>query len=188
MLAAGNLAAQNMYIAVQQAKRQSANNDAEQQRITAAAGGNQAAAAAAAAKPAAPPDPALVATLNNIAGLQANFAALTAAGDQADPAQKTSLLNNLTQAAGSAKAAANSVKKVADDLTTALAGQKRIAAAQQKKLATDIHALFNSAHLTDAQQKALLADVQKTLTDGGVSLDNAVDTVTDLKEIATQTK
>jgi hypothetical protein len=187
-LAAGELGAQNMHIAIEQAKRQSANNDAEQQRIANAAGGAQAAPGNAAGASAAPVDPALQATLSNIAGLQANFAAVIASGDKADPAQKTALLNNLSQAAQGAKASSDSVKKVADDLVAALAGQKRFASAQQRKLAVDIHALFNGAHLSEAQQKTLLSDVQKTLTDGGVPLDNAVDTMIDLKAVAAQTK
>lgn len=187
-LAAGGLGAQNMHIAIDQAKRQSANNDAEQQRIANAAGGAQAAPANAAGKPTAPVDPALQATLSNIAGLQASFAAVIASGDKSDPTQKTALLNNLSQAAQGAKPSSDSVKKVADDLVAGLAGQKRLASVQQRKLAGDIHALFNGSHLSDDQQKTLLADVQKTLTDGGVPLDNAVDTMIDLKAVAAQTK
>ena len=111
------------------------------------------------------------------------------ATDKADPAQKIALLNDLTQAAqGTSKATSNSVKKLADDLTTALAGQKKLATAAQQKLAQEIHALFNSARLTPAQQKSLPSDIQKLLTDGGVSLDSAVDVVTDLKEIVAETK
>ena len=69
-----------------------------------------------------------------------------------------------------------------------MTGQKKLAAAQQKKLAQAIHALFNSAHLTAAQQQALLTDVQKILTDGGASLDDAVNVVTDLKAVVAETK
>ena len=70
----------------------------------------------------------------------------------------------------------------------ALAGQKKLTAAQQKPLAQKIHALFNSAHLTDAQQQALLDGIQKTLTDAGVSLDTAVNVTVDLKAVIAETK
>jgi hypothetical protein len=187
LLAAENLPAQ-YYGAIQQARRDSAQNDAEQRRIQNEAGGApQSAAPGAPAQPA-PVDPALQVTLKNITGLRADFAAVVAT-DKADPAQKIALLNDLTQAAqGTSKATSNSVKKLADDLTTALAGQKKLAAATQQKLAQEIHALFNSARLTPAQQKSLPSDIQKLLTDGGVSLDSAVDVVTDLKEIVAETK
>ena len=49
-------------------------------------------------------DPALQATLKNVAGLQGDFAALIATTDKASPDQKTSLLNNLSQAAQGTKA------------------------------------------------------------------------------------
>jgi hypothetical protein len=173
-----------------QARRDSALNDAEQQRIQREANGPAGAPAApAAAAPAAPVDPALQATLHNVSGLQADFAALNnSTGDKPDPSQKISLLNNLSQAAQGTQASPASVKKLADDLLTAVAGKKKLAAAQQTKLAREVHALFNGAHLTAAQQQALLTDVQKILTDGGASLDDAVNVVTDLKAVAAETK
>ena len=188
LLAAGTVPAQNYYMAVQQAKRASAQNDAEQQKIQQAAGGSGAAQGGAAGSPApAPMDPALQATLSNISSLQTDFATvISSTGDKAD--QKISLLNNLSKAAQGTKASANSVKKLADDLLTALAGKTKLGAAQQTSLAREVHALFNSSHLTDAQQDKLLADVQKTLTDGGATLDDAVNVVTDLKQVVTETK
>src|ERR1017187_714293 len=191
LFTAGSVLAQNYYRAEQQARRASAQKDAEQQRIQKAAsepaGAPSARAAAAAA--AAPVDPALQATLNNVAGLQSDFAALSnVAGDKPDPSQKISLLNNLSQAAQGTKASSASVKKLADDLLTAVAGKKQIAAAQQTRLARGGHPPFNSSHLTAAQQQTLLADAQKILTEGGASLDDAVDVVTDLKTVADETK
>src|ERR1035441_1464763 len=117
---AGILPAQevNYSIAKQQARRDSAQNDAEQQRIQREAGGAAPSAPGAPAPaPAAPMDPALQATLANVASLQTDFAALiNSPGDKPDPAQRISLLNNLSQAAsGAKKASANSVKKLADD-------------------------------------------------------------------------
>ncbi len=188
LLAVETLYAQNYYMATQQARRDSAQNDAEQQRIQRETGSTPGNAPASAPAPA-PMDPVLQATLKNVAGLQSDFAtAINSTNDKPEPAQRVSLLNNLSQAAQGTKASADSVKKVADDLLTALAGKKKLAAAQQTKLAREVHALFNSAHLTPAQQQALLTDVQKTLTDGGASVDDAVNAVTDLKAVAAETK
>ena len=193
LFAAGTVLAQevNYNRAKQQARRDSAQNDAEQQRIQRAASdpAGAPAASAAAAAPAAPADPALQATLSNVAGLQSDFATLSNfTGDKPEVAQKISLLNNLSQAAQGTKASSTSVKKLADDLMAAVAGKKKLAAAQRTKLAREVHALFNSAHLTAAQQQSLLTDVQKILVDGGASFDAAVDVVTDLKAVAAETK
>lgn len=191
LLAADAGLAQNYYRAIQQAKRDSAQNDAEQQRIQREAGGQPAGQPAVPNAPAAPPmDPAMVAALNNVTNLQTDFSKLNGAtSDTPDPAQKISLLNNLSQAGqGTKKASADSVKKLADDLLTAINGKKKLTSAQQVRLAREIHALFNSSHLSAAQQISVVADVQKTLTDGGASLDDAVNVATDLKEIVAQTK
>jgi hypothetical protein len=193
LVAAESAPAQNYYRAVQQARRTSAQNAAEQQRLQRAENGPAAPApvapATAPAAPAAPVNPVLQATLNNIASLQSDFAGLiNAAGDKPDPARKTSLLNNLTQAAQGTKASADSVQKLADDLATAVTGKNKLAAAQQTKLARDVHALFNSAHLSAAQQKLLLDEVRKTLTDGGASPDTAAGVVADLQTVASETK
>ena len=185
---AGGVFAQNYYMATQQAKRESSKNDAEQQRIQREAGGGAGAPGAAATAPAAPMTPALQATLKNVAGLQADFATLIATSDKPAPEQKTALLNDLSQAAQGTKASASSVKRVADDLLAAVTGKNKLAAAQQKKLAQDVHALFNGAHLTATQQETVLTEVQKLLTDGGVSLDAAVDLATDLKAVVAETK
>ena len=185
---AGSVFAQNYYLATQQARRDSAQNDAEQQRIAREAGGGAAVRGAAAPMPAAPMDPALQATLKNVAGLQSDFAALVSASDKPTPDQKTALLNDLSQAAQGTKVSSGSIKKVADDLVPAMTGQKKLAVAQQRKLAQEIHALFNSAHLTPAQQQTILNDVQKALTDAGASLDDTVNLVTDLKTVVAETK
>jgi Tfp pilus assembly protein PilV len=187
LLTAGTLAAQNMHMAIDQAKRASSQNDAEQQRIANAAGGTGAGGGSAKSAAAGHADPALQATLSNINSLQADFAAIITVGSS-NATVKTDLLNNLTHAAQSTKATADSVRKVSADLLTALAGQKKLVAAQQKKLAVGIHAIFNSSHLSATQQETLLADIQKIMTDAGVSLDDAVDAVTDLKAVAAETK
>jgi hypothetical protein len=191
VMTAGSLLAQNYYMATQQAKRDSAQNDAEQQRISKEAGGSAGGAAAGGAASAAPApmDPALQATLKNVSSLQSDFAtAINSTSDTPDPGQKVSLLNDLSQAAQGTKASSASVKKVADDLLKDLAGKKKLTAAQQTKLAREVHALFNSSHLTATQQQTVLTDIQTTLTDGGASLDDAVNTVADLKEVMAETK
>jgi hypothetical protein len=186
-----SLQAQNYDMAKQQARRASAANDAEQARVQreAAGGGTGAPAHGAPAVPsAAPMDPVLQATLKNVTSLQGDFTSLTVASDPSDPGLKVALLNDLTQAAQGTKASADSVKKVTDDLHKALAGNKKIPPTQMTKLAQYVHALFNGAHLNSTQQETLLNRVQKLLTDGGVSLDDAVNTVTDLKVVVGETK
>src|SRR5665213_4591100 len=191
LLIAGSALADPYTIAKQQAKRASSQNDAEQSRIASAANGAAPAQSASAAPaPAAPPaNPALQATLNNSNSLQADFAALNnSTGDKPDPGQKISLLNNLSSAAQGTKPASDSVKSLADDLLTAVAGKKKLSAAQQTTLARDVHAIFNSSHLSAAQQQTLYDGVQKILMDGGASVDDAVNVVTDLKKIADETR
>jgi len=194
LLTAGSLFAQGTYVrAKQQAIRDSRMNDANQQHaLTEANGGTAAAAPAnpAAPAPAKPVDPALQATLNNISSLQGDFAAaINAPGGKPDATLKVSLLNDLVKAAqGNKKASDDSVKKLADDLSSAVAGNKKLALAQQTKLAQYVHALFNSSHLSDAQQQSVLASVQKILTDGGVPLSDAVNVVADLKAVVADTK
>jgi hypothetical protein len=190
--AAGGVFAQNYNLATQQARRDSAQNDAEQQRIAnaagAPAGSSRYGRPATPAPEAAPMDPALQATLKNVAGLQTDLAAFVATSDKPTADQKTALLNDLSEAAQGAKASSGAIKKVAEDLSPALAGQKRLGVPQQKRLAQQIHALFNSSHLTAAQQQAILTSIQKTLTDAGTSLDDTVNLVTDLKAVVAETK
>jgi hypothetical protein len=174
-------------IAEQQARRASQQNDAEQQRIANAAGSGQAGQPSQSAPSAPPADPMLQATMQNITSLQADLAAFVNA-DQPDPAQKNSLLNNMSQAAQGKKAASDSAKELAKDLQTALTGKKSLAAVQQKQLAAYIHAAFNGSHLTDAQSEKIFNAAQKVLTDAGVSSDDAINIVTDLKKVASETK
>jgi len=190
LVLAGSSTAQNYYKAEQQAQRVSAANNAEQQRIANAANaGAGRTSASAPGATAAPMDPKLAATMKNVGGLQKDFATLIAAADKPETSDKVALLNDLSQASqGDNKAGSDSIKKLADDLSTALAGQKKLTVPQQMKLAQQVHALFNSAHLSATQQQTLLASVQKMLTDAGAPLDSAVDVVTDLKTIISETK
>jgi hypothetical protein len=135
-----------------------------------------------------PPDPVLEATLQNIAGLRADFDASVTGPTPIRPAQKPSLMSNLTAAASGAKPSAASISKLAaDDLITALAGNEKLRP-QHQKLAQDVHAIFNSSHLSPAQQQKIFADVQTLLQNGGVPPDDATNVVNDIKTIATETK
>ena len=70
---------------------------------------------------------------------------------------------------------------------TAMAGNEKLRP-QHQKLAQDVHAIFNSSHLSPAQQQKIFADVQTLLQNGGVSPDDATNVVNDIKTIATETK
>jgi hypothetical protein len=172
-------------IAIQQARRDSAQNDAEQQRIQNADGGT--AQAATRQQPAAT-SPALAATLQNITNLQVDLTAfIGTASDHPDPSQKVALMNDLSAAAQGTKASTESVKELAKDLFTATSGNKKLMA-KKLQLAREIHAVFNGSHLTPTQQQSIYDNVQKTLVDADVPLDAAVDVVTDLKAIVAETK
>ena len=136
----------------------------------------------------APTNPELQATLKNVSDLQSDFVALGVAADVDSASdQKISLLNHLSAAAQGTKASANSVKTLAKDFVTALAG-KKMTNEPRAKFTRDIHALFNSAHLSATQQQTALDEVQKILTGAGVAADAATDVATDLKKIADETK
>jgi len=140
--------------------------------------------------PSAPPmDPALAATLQNIADLRADLTALNQAADaQAGADQRSSLMTHLSAAAAPGKKATTaSVRKLAGHLITAASGRKSLTA-QNAQLARSLHALFNGAHLSAAQQPTLLDGVKKILTDAGVPADDADNVVSDLKLIATETQ
>jgi hypothetical protein len=185
LLVASSVPADPYSIAIQQAKRASDQNNAEQQQIQNQDGASGSTRPGSGQAPAAA-NPALAATLQNITNLQTDFVmVINATGDKSD--RKIALMNDFSSAAQGAKASANSVKELAKDLMTAMAGNKKLAA-QQLKLAREIHAVFNSSHLTAARQQKVFDDVQKTLTDAGVSLGAAIDVVTDLKTIAAETQ
>jgi hypothetical protein len=128
------------------------------------------------------PNPALNATLQNIASLQADLAGL-----EGDPAKKQSLINNLSAAPQGSRPSKTSVSRLADDLATALAG-KKVIPEHQKKLAQYLRAMLNSSHLSPAQQRTILADVPKILQSGGVPAEDAMKIANDLKAIALETK
>jgi hypothetical protein len=145
--------------------------------------------------PAAPPqnnppptDPALQATLRNIESLRTDFAAVGNADAASSlTVHKQLLTNDLAIAAQGAKPQPASISKLADDLITAISGKEKLRT-PQPKLAQYIHAIFNSAHLTTAQQQMIFTGVQKILTDGGSSPDETANVVNDIKTIASETR
>jgi hypothetical protein len=138
--------------------------------------------------PNSPTDPALQATLQNIASLRNDFSAIgNAAAGASLTVQKQTLTNDLAIAAQGVKPQSASISKLADDLMTAISGKQKLRA-PQPKLAQFTHAIFNSAHLTPAQQQMFFTGVQKILTDGGASADETANVVNDLKTIASETK
>lgn len=142
------------------------------------------------AAPQAPPtDPALVATLQNIADLRADLDAIGQAADaQAGAVQRASLMTHLSAAAAhDKKAATASIKKLAGHMIAATSGNKKLSA-QNTKLARDFHTLFNGAHLSATQTQTLLDDVKKILTEANVTEADADTIVADLKQIATETQ
>ncbi len=103
------------------------------------------------------------------------------------PTNTLPLTKDLTEAAQGAKPSPVHVNTLAQDLASTLAGNKRLHP-QHQKLAQFVHALFNSSHLSPAQQQTVLDSVKKILTDGGVPADDVAKVITDLKAIATETK
>jgi hypothetical protein len=170
--------------AIQQAKNVSARETAANQQLL----DNSQSAPPTQINPPPPPNPVLQATLQNIASLRDDFAAIGIADASASlTVQKQSLTNDLAIAAQGAKAQPASISKLADDLTTAIAGKEKFRV-PQPKLAQFVHAIFNSSHLTTAQQQMIFDGVQKILTDGGALPDDATNVVNDIKTIASETK
>lgn len=181
---ANSLLADPYSAAIQQAKRVSAQETAANQRL----GESPQPAPPPQNNPNPPADAALQATLQNIANLRNDFSAMgNAAANASLTVQKQTLTNDLAIAAQGVKPQAASVSKLADDLMTAISGKEKLRA-PQPKLAQFTHAIFNSAHLTTAQQQTFFTGVQKILTDGGASADEAANVVNDLKTIASETK
>ena len=185
LFVAGSLPAQNYSVAIRQARNAAANETAASQKgledPTPPAQPPQ-------NNPAPPPDPALQATLQNIEGLRNDFTAIGSAAAAAPlTAQKQLLTNDMAAAAQGAKPQAASISKLADDLATAIAGKEKLRA-PQPKLAQYVHAIFNSSHLTTAQQQMIFDGVQKILNDGGASPDETANVVSDIKTIASETK
>jgi len=187
LLAAKIVQADPYSMAVQQAKRVADQNNAQQQAM------NQQPSTP---PPAAPPpqssapatDPALEATLKNISNLGADIAAfVNSTNAEVLPARKQTLTNDLTAAATGAKPSADLIQKLADDLVTTVAGKPKLIA-QQTKLGRDIHAIFNSSHLSTGQQYSVVNEVQKILIENGAAADDVNKLLDDLKAIEAATR
>ncbi len=179
LLLAGPVFAQGVYnMAKQQARNAVASEEKNQQAI----GSSGQSSSAPPAQNNQQPDPVLQATLQNISNLRADFDDLGSGRTNTLPLQ-----TDLTTAAQAAKPSLEVVTKLAEDLAAAVSGNKKLQA-QQQKLAQFCHAIFNSSHLSAAQQQSVLDAVQKILSDGGVSDDDASKIINDLKAVATATK
>jgi hypothetical protein len=183
---AGSAFADPYVIAKQQAKNVVASENKNQQAI------NSAGSSAPAPQPpqnnpapAPPPNPALQATLQNITSLRADFDNLVSS--TTNSANSPSLVTDLMAAAQSRKPSADAISKLAKDLTAMLAGNDKLRA-QPQKLAQWVHAVFNSSHLTPAQQQMIHDGVQKIFADAAVPTDEAASVINDLKTIATETQ
>ena len=146
--------------------------------------------------PAAPPqnpaprqvNPVLEATLQNISNLRVDFDALGNLPElKPDSLPKQSLLNDLTDAAQGAEPSPTSVTNLAENLATAVAGKKDMHP-QHAKLAQDIHAIFNSSHLSPAQQEMIFNDVQEILQSNEIPSDEITNVVNGVKKIAAETQ
>jgi TolA-binding protein len=128
-----------------------------------------------------PPNPALQATLQNIAALRADFESL-----EASPTNTPPLAGDLTAAAQGAKPSAASVSGLAQDLAAVLGGNKNLLS-QNQRLAQFVHAIFNSSHLSETQVQNICDGVQNILTRSGASADDTAKMLRQLKKIADAT-
>jgi hypothetical protein len=133
-------------------------------------------------------NPVLEATLQNISNLRADFDALGKLPEiKPDSLPKQRLLNDLTVAAQDAKPSPTSVTNLAENLATAVAGKIDMQP-QHAKLAQDIHAIFNSSHLSAAQQEMIFNDVQQILQSNEIPSDEITNVVNGVKTIAAETQ
>lgn len=176
LMAGTALADVNYHMAIDQAKRAANNHGPSQPQPPPS-------------QPQAPPmNPELAATMQNIGDLHKDIAALVNADDEAAAKQqRIPLLNHLSAAAFSKKASSDTVRKLADDLISAIQ-RKKIPDAQQMVLARYLHALFNSSQLPAGQQENLLKSVKKILSAADVADADADKVMEDLKAVAADTK
>ncbi|HEX5397824.1 MAG TPA: hypothetical protein VFY06_02110, partial [Verrucomicrobiae bacterium] len=182
LFVARSLLADPYSVAIQQAKRV-ANQETEANRRLM---NNPAPATPPQNNPNQPTNPELKATLENIQNLQKDLSSLGGlAGTSAITTEKQGLTNDLATAALNTKPSPESLSKLADDLANVIVGNAKLRP-QYPKLGQYLHAIFNSAQLTEAQRQMIFTEVQKILTGGGVSPDNATTVVNDLKTISNE--
>lgn len=182
--AANSLLAGPYSAAIQQAKRV-ANQETEADRRLMQ---NPPPAPPAQNQPSQSANPVLQATLQNIHNLQADFTALAKLTNSGSiTTERQGLTIDLATAALGKKPSPQSLSKLADDLATVIVNNEKLRP-QHLKLAQYVHAVSNSAHLSDAQQQMIFKDTQNILVDSGVAADAAGKVVNDLKTIASETK
>ena len=127
-------------------------------------------------------DPALAATLQNIAHLRADLINLST---NATPSE--ALTNDLTAASTGTKPSADTVAKVIGDLQAVLKDKPALRGHFQK-FAQYLHASANGAHLTPAQFQVISDDLEKILEDAGAPYAATEDLLDDLKHLVRETK
>ena len=142
----------------------------------------QAQAGMARPQPAQPMDPALAATLQNIASLRADLNYLST--NSTPPA---ALTNHLAAAAGGTKASAETVAKLIGDLATAVHGKPALKRHFQK-FAQYLHAAANGSHLTPPQFGMISESLEQILASNGVPFADSQAVLDDLKQLARETK
>ncbi len=129
-----------------------------------------------------PTDPALTATLQNIAHLKADLNYLCT-----NTVPSESLTNDLTAASTGTKPSPETLAKVISDLAAAVQDKPALRSHFQK-IAQYLHASANGAHLTPAQFQMISDDLEKILQDGGAPYSATEDLLDDLKRLAKETK
>jgi hypothetical protein len=129
-----------------------------------------------------PPNPALQVTLENIAALRTDFENLVN-----NPTNTVALNHDLAAAAQTIKPSTKAVNKLTQDLAAVVAANKSLKSGYQQ-LAQYVHALFNSSHLSPAQQDAVCNKVQQLLQNAGAPADDVAKVMDDLKAIAVATR
>jgi len=133
-------------------------------------------------QPAQPMDPALAATLQNIAHLRADLVNLST---NATPGE--ALTNDLMTASTGTKPSADTVAKVISDLQ-AVVKDKPSLRGHYQTIAQYLHASANGAHLTPAQFQMISDNLEKILEDAGAPYSATEDLLDDLKHLARETK
>jgi len=127
-------------------------------------------------------DPALAATLKNIAHLRADLIDLST---NATPGE--ALTNDLVAASTGTKPSADTVAKLIADLQAALKDKPALRGHFQT-IAQYLHAAANGAHLTPAQFQMISDNLEKILEDAGAPYSATEDLLDDLKHLARETK
>jgi hypothetical protein len=124
-----------------------------------------------------PMDPALAATLKNIASLRVDLTSL----DFTNP-PSGALTNDMAAAATGTKPPPEKIAQLFGDLQTAIAGKASVRA-HFLQLAQFLHAVCNGSHLTPAQFQMVSDGVEQILDNAGASYETTLAVLHDLKAI-----